>query len=343
MPMAIPMLHQTDLFRPHEDPDDHWDLACVYALAVRGAIDLAGILIDHPPRGGPREYGDPDIGAVAQLNHLTGLQVPCVVGSSIPVRFRGDSQEDAPRTDRGGVAFVLRALREAARPLAINVVGSCRDIALAINAAPALFADKCAAIYLNAGNGDPDPAPGATLEYNVALNPAAYGALFAAPCPVYWMPCFAGVAGDYTVGEFGTWYRFRQGDVLTHLSSPLRRYFASMLTRACDAAWLRHLEEADGEALSARLDEGRNMWCTAGFLHAAGYAVARDGSIAPRGDIGDAGVFAFEPITVTCDERGVTRWFHSNGADKRFIFHVVDTNAYPVAMTRALETLLRCL
>jgi hypothetical protein len=34
--MAIPTLHQTDLFRPHADPDDHWDLACVYALAAHG-------------------------------------------------------------------------------------------------------------------------------------------------------------------------------------------------------------------------------------------------------------------------------------------------------------------
>ena len=38
-----PMLHVTDLFRPHMDPDDHWDLACVYALAYRGDIDLKGI------------------------------------------------------------------------------------------------------------------------------------------------------------------------------------------------------------------------------------------------------------------------------------------------------------
>jgi len=33
-----PMLHVTDLFRPHIDPDDHWDLACVYALACRGGM-----------------------------------------------------------------------------------------------------------------------------------------------------------------------------------------------------------------------------------------------------------------------------------------------------------------
>ncbi len=33
----IPLIHETDLFRPHIDPDDHFDLACVYALAHAAA------------------------------------------------------------------------------------------------------------------------------------------------------------------------------------------------------------------------------------------------------------------------------------------------------------------
>jgi hypothetical protein len=55
------MLHVTDLFRPHIDPDDHWDLACAYALAYQDAVDLAGVLIDYPPAGGR----DPDVLGVA--------------------------------------------------------------------------------------------------------------------------------------------------------------------------------------------------------------------------------------------------------------------------------------
>jgi len=37
------------LFRPHNDPDDHWDLACAFALAKTGLCPLAGVLIDFPP------------------------------------------------------------------------------------------------------------------------------------------------------------------------------------------------------------------------------------------------------------------------------------------------------
>ena len=32
----VPVIHVTDLHRPHVDPDDHWDLACVFALAYAG-------------------------------------------------------------------------------------------------------------------------------------------------------------------------------------------------------------------------------------------------------------------------------------------------------------------
>src|SRR4029077_13932617 len=43
-----PLIHVTDLFRPHNDPDDHWDLATGYALARHGDLDLVGVLTDNP-------------------------------------------------------------------------------------------------------------------------------------------------------------------------------------------------------------------------------------------------------------------------------------------------------
>jgi hypothetical protein len=80
-PRPVRLIHQTDLFRPYNDPDDHFDLACVYALAERGAIDLAGILCDSPP---PWLKGDPDVTSAAMLSHLTGMATPFVVGMPQP-------------------------------------------------------------------------------------------------------------------------------------------------------------------------------------------------------------------------------------------------------------------
>ena len=105
-----PMLHVTDLFRLHIDPDDHWDLACVYALAYRGDIDLKGVLIDHPPENANGR--NPDIAAVAQMNLIAGTFVPVAVGSGLPLKSRDDVQEYASPADRHGVKMVLDVLRK---------------------------------------------------------------------------------------------------------------------------------------------------------------------------------------------------------------------------------------
>jgi hypothetical protein len=77
---GVPLIHVTDLYRPHIDPDDHWDLACVYAMAQRGDVDLRAVVIDYPPVE-PKGHA-PDLAAVAQMNRITGLSVPVAVGSS---------------------------------------------------------------------------------------------------------------------------------------------------------------------------------------------------------------------------------------------------------------------
>jgi len=341
--MPVPTLHQTDLFRPHIDPDDHWDLACVYALAAQGHIDLRGVLLDFPPSPQP-EPRAPDVEAIAQLNTLTGLAAPFRVGSSISVQSRTDHQQDAPVQDRGGVSFVLRSLREAQSPVVIHIVGSCRDVALAANTDPALFTQKCAGIYLNAGTGNPDPHAVPEREYNVLLNPSAYGAIFAIDCPIYWMPCYETFTGETVVRQDATWYDFRQDDILPHLAPAVQRYFAYMLSRSRDTDWLGYLTDADTrDVFAERGPERRNMWCTGGFFHSAGLSVTREGEIVSQAEAGGDAVFGFEPIDVACDEAGMTTWHGDQQATKRFIFRVRDTAAYPRAMTTAMKTLLTTL
>lgn len=49
-------IHMTDIFHPHGDPDDHYDLALVFALHKAGLLNVERILMDYPPAhrvGGP--------------------------------------------------------------------------------------------------------------------------------------------------------------------------------------------------------------------------------------------------------------------------------------------------
>lgn len=339
-----PMLHVTDLFRPHMDPDDHWDLACVYALACRGNIDLKGVLIDHPPENA--DGRNPDIAAIAQMNLITGIYASVAVGSGLPLKSRDDVQEFASPADRHGVRMVLDILRKSPVPVVINILGSSRDVAIAGKKDPELFKTKCAAIYLNAGTGSPKMSPVSKPEYNLTLDRYGFAAIFDLPCPIYWMPCFEEIESrrQQEVSQYGTHYKFRQDQILPHMSDMVQNYFAYMFGKYTENNWLGYLKDTRDKALLSKVGSlYRHMWCTAGFLHAAGYTVTRDGRIVPLNKKHKQPIFTFDAIKVKCDDNGVTHWLGDDSSKDRFIFHVRDTDSYQSAMTGAMKSLLTAL
>jgi hypothetical protein len=339
--MILPVIHQTDLFRPHNDPDDHWDLACVYALAWTGDIELKGIVIDYPP---PHHRGDPDVLALAQMNYLSGLNVPFSIGSSYPTTSSRDHQAKSLSDEGPAVRMIVETLKNASSPVVIHIAGSCRDMARAGILFPELFREKCAGIYLNAGTGSRQTAAGAELEYNVRLDPVAFKAIWEIPCPIYWLPCFEVITNQIQVSAFGSWYDFLQADILFHLSDKVQKYFAYALGKIQDPSWLDYLHrESDQEFLAKQAQIRRNMWCTAGFFHAAGKSIAADGKIRPRDQAGADQVFTFDPIEVQCDANGITTWSPAAAAIERHILHVRDVRNYSHAMTTAMRALLATL
>ncbi len=333
--MAVALIHQTDIFRPHNDPDDHFDLACAYALTVQGRLALKGIVIDHPP---PKFDGDPDFLSIAQMNHLTGLTVPAVVGSSQPMRSPGDTEASVPPADRAAVRFILDTLRQAREKVVITVVGSCRDVAVAGRTDPSLFARRCAGVYVNAGTGSPDPHLAATLEYNVTLDPIAYRAVFDLPCPVYWLPCFEDYVGEWRVRRYATYWRFRQEEILPKLSPRMQNFFLYMLERVRDVAWLRYLtRQTESAKLEHHAQQDRNMWSVPSFFHAAGVTVTSEGEVVPLRSAGESAVYGFQPVRVQCDDSAVTTWQPDPRSTNRFMFFVRDVEHYQTAMTRALK------
>jgi len=264
-------------------------------------------------------------------------------GTPSAVKSRDDAQSSAGASELQGARMILDVLRASERPVIITVTGCSRDVAVAGRQAPDLFARKCAAIYLKAGAALTASDSSARPEYNVGLDPIAYAAIFDLPCPVYWMPCFEGTEADDgpLVREYASHYRFRQGEILPHLSPWTQNYFAYALDRRSDHNWLGYLEGAPNTTLLAEFsDKDRHMWCTAGLLHAAGYTVTREGKTLPRAEVMDSAVFDFEPIEVTCADSGVARWSSSSRSSNRFLFHVRDRGAYQAAMTKAMKALL---
>ncbi len=339
--MRIPVIHQTDLFRPHNDPDDHWDLACVYAFAFGSDIELKGVVIDYPP---PHHRGDPDVLALAQMNYITGLYVPFSIGSPLAATTSKNHQKKSLSDEAPAVRMIVDTLKNASSPVVIHIAGSCREVAQAGILFPELFREKCAGIYLNAGTGSREAATGAELEYNVRLDPVAFRAIWEIPCPIYWLPCFEVITNQIHVSAFGSWYDFLQADILFHLSAKVQQYFAYALGKIQEPNWLDYLHrESEQELLAKQAQLRRNMWCTAGFFHAAGKSIAADGKILPRDQAGADQVFTFDPIEIHCEANGMTTWSPAAASTERHILQVKDVKNYSQAMTTAMRTLLATL
>lgn len=337
-----PLIHQTDLFRPHGDPDDHFDLACVYALASRGHVNLRGILCDYPP---PRRKGDPDLAAVAMMSVITGIFAPMAIG--MPQRPSGptDKLDTAPACDLNGVNWVLRTLRQSPDPIAITIVGSAKEVAVASRREPELFRTKCRAVYLNSGSGTPEFALQEKPEMNVSLDPASYAQLFDLPCPLYWFPCYdhlpVGQPDPRYVMKHGTFYQFTMGDLFAKLSPALVRYFLSVLDQEEPTHWAKLLRQSPDPARLAHWStQHRNMWSTASFFHLAGLGVKRDGSLIPLGSDPANEVYRIYPITPTVKAKGQVTWKEGSTSPSRFKFEVTDIANYARAMTTALSTWL---
>jgi inosine-uridine nucleoside N-ribohydrolase len=179
----LPILYSTDLFLPPDDPDDHYDLATLFAMRE---FDIRGIILDQ----GAKQKQKTGRGSVEQMLHITKRQVPCVVGLGGRLSSRTDKALEQPAEFQGAVELILKVLRESPEKVTIFTTGSCRDVAAAFNRQPQLFQSKVRAYYANAGDG---PA-GVQKEYNVGLDTEAYARIFEMGVPLYWCPCFGRTA-----------------------------------------------------------------------------------------------------------------------------------------------------
>lgn len=336
----VPVIHQTDLFHNHADPDDHWDVASQFALHHMGLIDLKGVLIDYPPRADVSgiDCGDPAIGAVNQLNYITGSFVPVAVGNELKINNDADIDKVAKMVPlNSGLNMLFKTLEEAEEPVAIHIVGSAREVAVASMMRPELFREKCKAVYLNAGSAVEN-----VMEYNAALDPYSYSKMFKLPCPLYWMPCFHELTSisDFNIGTYGTFWKFRQEEVFPYISERMKNFFAYALGRVTDNRWLSYLKyPVNHDILDSHGRMFRNMWCTAGFLHTAGKGVTVEGEIVDIAEEGKELVCGFVPIKALCQDNGRVDWEEAP-SENMFIFKVFNEEKYRSAMTKALRTII---
>ncbi len=271
----VPIIYTTDLYHPHQDPDDHFDIATLFALPE---FKILGIVIDMGEKGKGRAGTVP----LEQMMYLSGVTVPYATGLAEKLSDPNDTGQGQPAAAQKGVELILDALRRAEEPVTVFTTGSLRDVAAAYNREPALFAKKVDRLYANAGHS------GGGDEYNVELDPAAYLRILRSDLAVYWVPCF---------GERGyeSMWHFNHGEVLDAAPAPIQNFFLYALGRIdpkekdpVDVL----AQPVDADLKRRFWDKRRNMWCTGAFLHAAG----RTG-----------GPFRFEDVFVKISDEGNTK------------------------------------
>jgi len=344
----IAVVHTTDLYHPPADPDDHVDLAMLFALEE---FDVRAVLFDTDySKMKPEKAGDParEPGFVplAQLSFLVGQSMRCAAGPGTPLKTPADPATDQPRQGQAAITMLLETLRESPDPVVVTVLGSARIVAAAFNRDPQLLRRKIRSIVVNAGSSDEGP-----LEYNVQLDPKAYAQLFRSGLPVDWYPCSAKGTNPVTAfnsGEHNTFWRIGHQQLLRDLRQPLLGWFVHGFTGNMRGDILRALrEQGRGATAGLTLSGNRNMWSTASLVVAAGRVLAKTPSgwrfehpsKVPAN--AETELLALDPVTVTADDEGRTKWTPARGGSAVRIFRRVPGPRHDAAMAEALNALLR--
>ncbi|NLN92668.1 MAG: hypothetical protein GX130_05065 [Candidatus Hydrogenedens sp.] len=330
----VPLIYCTDLFHPHDDPDDHVDLACIYAIPE---FDLQAIVLDQ----GARQREQPGAIPISQMIALTGKTVPVVTGLEEPLASMTDTGDKQPASAQEGIETILRILRDSSEAVTIITVGSLRDVAAAFNREPALFHKKVKRLYSFIGNTS-----GGFREYNVNLDVNAYRCIMTAELPLYWTPCFDGGLWENN-GRASYWVSSHKA-LMEGLSAPLLNFFLYMIEQKKSSDPVAALFETVDETEAARFLEGeRNLWCCSIFPHAADRRYIRRGGeclALPLEEMqpGDELTFPFTytPVRVWLDEDAVEHCPHPEGREMQ-CFHITDQERYSRDMTSLARQLLR--
>jgi hypothetical protein len=263
----IPVINITDLYHPHQDFGDNFDLITPFALPE---IDLRAIILDitaefrkpiaideksnYRDLNGPR---DPGFIPVHQLNYLFNTSVPAAVAPMHPMQSPTDQMLDASGFEQAGIDLLLRTLDESDTAIQVTSFGSARPIAVAYNREPELIRKKVTTIHLCAGASSPD-----FLEWNVALDPHAFVRMLRSDLPVAVYPA-ATARGPFAYGPHNCFWRLQTLDFIRRMDPCLTSYLAYAATSSSRIDYLRAMDEpVTDEVIDDVANRPHKLWET---------------------------------------------------------------------------------
>jgi len=297
-PHRIPVIYSTDLYSPPMDPDDNFDLACLFAIKE---LDVKAIIIDNAAK----TPVNPGIIPVKQIEHIAGSSAPVAVGLKHGLKSLNDNCVDQTETSTG-VKLILKTLKESAEPVTIITVGSLRDVAVSLNSDPELCREKIGRIFVFAGDASVTD-PSEFREYNVDLDTLAFARVMNSGLDIYWVPCFDG--GLFKNEGKASYFQAEREKLLSGISGRVLNYFCySLLGRsgndpieALDAP----VDTAAVNTIIKRQEGGmRNLWCSHVFPYIAGraYVLKENRCLSPNAASAEKADKRVEPFEFTSEK-----------------------------------------
>jgi len=358
----VPVIDVTDLYHPHQDEGDNFDIVAAFALPE---IDLRAVILDctepfhqpvarNPGEGlweDPRGPRDPGFIPVWQLNYIFNRNVPCAVSPFTRMKSFSDSMHDVPGFQQQGIELILRTLKESEDPVHIMTFSSVRAVAAAYNRDPQLFKEKVALISICAGASGSD-----FLEWNVALDRKAIVCLLRSDLPIALFPDASAFNQDPAQGPLGNGFSYDSHNTFWKLldlhffegmEPRLRRYLDFAFGRVDRMDFLRAMDEDFPDGFNQeRYNSPYMIWETAVWIIRTGRRLVRraDGThriIAPAEMLPSDVEFPNElrPCQTEVRDDGIYSFKETSQATNRWVYYRGDPVQNEQALREALPAL----
>ena len=330
-----PVIYSTDLFHPHDDPDDHFDILSLYAIR---AFDIKAVILDQ----GLKQDERPGDVPLKQLNSLFGKNIISGKGLALPLNSPNDKALDQQAQYQQGVDLLVYTLKQSSQPVTVISVGSLRDIAAAWNRFPQLLREKIKRLYCFIG----EASLSSFKEYNVELDQHAFVSIMNSGLPIYWVPCFDG--GLWKNDGSASYWQTKQRHILEGVSNEVINFFRFALLEPQRVVERENFKEPIRQEQREKLyRELRNLWGAAVFVHAAGIPIIEKNGhwfIATQQNKSWSDgnrLFTFEAVRMWVGTDGVVYYDNSEKSHEIYRFKVVDRVKYQSAMTEITNDIYR--
>ena len=269
-----PVIDITDLYHPHQDRGDNFDLIAAYALPE---VDLRAVILDvtgrylrpyfdaaNPSYNDPTGPRSPGYVPVHQLNYIFNRNVPCAPAPFGGMRSPNDDMADAPAFQQAGIDLLIETLRASEDPVDVVSFGSARPLAVALNREPELLERKIRLAHLCVG-----AYPAGYVEWNVQLDVHAFVRVIRSPLRLAVYPC-ATEKSPFALGAYNCYWAMEDLNWVREMAAPLQRYIEFAFCKSSRVDFLNVLDETEPLAdMAEHYGHAHHVWETAVWAQVA--------------------------------------------------------------------------